>query len=87
MGIPVHANILTRGDSGERVNLSNNDFRSGNKSPLKKMAQRLIKDESRFKDQYTPSKDDMNKAKSSIINEEQLTRLILDKDKEESRRL
>ena len=38
MGIPVHANILTRGDSGERVNLSNNDFRSGNKSPLKKMA-------------------------------------------------
>ena len=70
MGIPVQANILSKGDSGDRVNLSNNEFRNGSKSPLKQLASRLMKEESRFKDMYTPSKDDIRERKSSMQNQE-----------------
>ena len=46
-----------------------------------------MKEESKFKDMYTPSKDDIRVRKSSMQNQEHLSKMIFDKEREDSTRL
>ena len=55
MSIPVPAYVLSKADSGERLNLHPSGFkdnRGGDKSPIRKLATMLMSEEKRFKEKY-----------------------------------
>ena len=91
MSIPVNANILSKSDSSERLNLAGKkDYRVASKSPLKQLATRLMKEENAFRQKYSLSKNDVTASQTSLhtpVKNENLSKLMTDKDKEESTRL